>query len=500
MGDLADGAGAGGAGPGRRVPVVLEAFSSLQSLLLSAKGHDEFLGEVARLATAVGDPPASCGITTRRDGRPLTLASSDAVAQRVDEVQYGAGDGPCLQSLQTGAVIDVPDLRDETRWPGYREHALAQGVLSSLSLPLSVNGQTIGALNLYGFRPRAFSGSRREHAEVFARQASTAIMLMLRQAEFAETSAELERALVSRSVIDQATGVLMAQQQCTAEEAFALLRTHSQNNNRKLRDVAADIITRLTGHAPVPPRAFQRRDADQLDQLEQLDHLNPPAATESHNSITSLPWLHERRPALVQLPLAGTQPETTLDLARFALSECFMTSTPPSNDAPPRAVRRSDGDGEHVTGDAQHPDHDGALEQGDLAAPQFLTSAELDGHHGRDAEMWRMRQELAGLQAAMASRATIEQAKGVLIGRYHCSEEIAFGILARWSQRRNIKLRVIAQAVIDHYQSGRGDTEAELGHWIHRQLAESLARILSTSARTSAGPSFEPTSGQGSSR
>jgi AmiR/NasT family two-component response regulator len=59
-------------------------------------------------------------------------------------------------------------------------------------------------------------------------------------------------------VIDQALGILMAQQRCSADEAFALLRTHSQNNNRKLRDVAADLITRVTGQPPVLGRGFER--------------------------------------------------------------------------------------------------------------------------------------------------------------------------------------------------------------------------------------------------
>jgi AmiR/NasT family two-component response regulator len=80
----------------------------------------------------------------------------------------------------------------------------------------------------------------------------------MRFAKQAEVSEQLEQALSSRTVIDQAIGVIMGQQRCDAETAFALLRTHSQNNNLKLRDVAGDLITRLTGQAPTERRGFTR--------------------------------------------------------------------------------------------------------------------------------------------------------------------------------------------------------------------------------------------------
>ena len=128
-------------------PDLLTAFAALQSLLLDSPNLAGFLGDVARLAAGVV-PCASCGITVRRDGQPLTVASSDKWAEQVDEVQYGAGEGPCLDTLHTGAVIDVPDLAADGRWDGYRQHALEHGVRSSVSIPLAVGSATVGALNL----------------------------------------------------------------------------------------------------------------------------------------------------------------------------------------------------------------------------------------------------------------------------------------------------------------------------------------------------------------
>ena len=239
------------------------SLDNLHSLLLSAPTVEEFLAQLARLAARVVEPPASCGILTRYDGAPRTIATSDERAALIDQQQYSNGDGPCLESLRTGQVVEVEDQRTDDRWGGYQEGATALGVKCSLSLPLTVDGQTTGAMNLYGYdRPHAFSASEKQSALTFAAQASTALTLALRFARQSEVTEQLEAALASRSVIDQAIGVLMAQQRCDAGTAFTLLRKHSQNNNRKLRDVAAELITRVSGRPPVQGQAFQRGSDD----------------------------------------------------------------------------------------------------------------------------------------------------------------------------------------------------------------------------------------------
>ena len=230
---------------------IIAATSALLTLLLSTSSVEAFMSELATLAADVIVPPASCGITARTNGHATTVATSDIRASQVDEVQYGANEGPCLESLNTGAVIDVPDLLADTRWPHYRPHALQHGVRSSLSIPITVGETTLGALNLYGFTERAFPAAARAHVETFASQAATALALVMRNIEQEERSGQLERALTSRSTIDRAIGLLMGQQKCTPDEAFQLLRTHSQNNNIKLRDVAAGILERNTGPAHI---------------------------------------------------------------------------------------------------------------------------------------------------------------------------------------------------------------------------------------------------------
>lgn len=238
------------------LPDLLHAFSALQLLVVSAPGVEGFLTELAGLAARVVEPAGSCGISLRRDNSPLTIASSDPRAEAVDQAQYDSGAGPCLDSLASATLVDVPDLGAETRWPGFRRRALELGVRSCLALPLTDGADVLGALNLYGERPRAFDAAAAARARTFAAQAATALVVVVRTAAQAEQSAQLERALVSRTEIDQALGILMGQQRCTADEAFALLRRHSQNNNRKLREVAVDLITRVTGKPPVPISGF----------------------------------------------------------------------------------------------------------------------------------------------------------------------------------------------------------------------------------------------------
>ena len=126
-------------------------FERLQRLLLDSGDIARFLVELAQVATTVVAPPASCGITLRYEHGLMTVGSSDGRAEMLDETQYRNGGGPCVQSVRTGQVIDVPDTLVEERWPVYIADAVKAGLRCSLSLPLTINGDTFGAMNVYGF-------------------------------------------------------------------------------------------------------------------------------------------------------------------------------------------------------------------------------------------------------------------------------------------------------------------------------------------------------------
>jgi GAF domain-containing protein len=232
------------------------AAAELQELLLATEDITGFLDQLVTLAAKVLPGDLFCGITMRRGRGAMTVASSDARASQVDEIQYGHNEGPCLHSMRTGQVVVIDDLASDDRWGGYQMPALGHGVRSSLSLPLHTDGQTIGALNIYATQPRVFGPQEQLIAGRFADEASRALALAVRIAERTEMSEHLQNALASRAVIDQALGIIMGQNRCTADEAFEVLRTISQNRNVKLRDIAAEMITAVSGRPPTDQARF----------------------------------------------------------------------------------------------------------------------------------------------------------------------------------------------------------------------------------------------------
>jgi GAF domain-containing protein len=225
-----------------------QVYERLQGLLLAAPDVQSFLAELARMATTVVDSPISCGITLRYEGTLLTVGSSDARAELLDEAQYHHDVGPCLEAIRTGLVVDSGDSSIEPRWPSYTRSAMQAGLRCSLSIPITAGAETFGALNLYGFeRPHLFQAPQRETLQVFAAQAAYTLRLASRRITDTAVMAEMEDALRSRTVIDQALGVTMAQRHCTADQAFEHLRRESAAAGRRITEVAEELLARTSG-------------------------------------------------------------------------------------------------------------------------------------------------------------------------------------------------------------------------------------------------------------
>ncbi len=216
------------------------AVSGLSHLVVPNEELDATLQRVADLACQEVDGCDMAGITLLRDGVAVTAVFTDPEAPEIDTAQYESGSGPCLEAFRTGVVLQIEDTATEPRWPQFCKQAAAHGVQSTMSLPLVVGDTALGALNLYSKQPRGFS--EQATALVFAAQA--AVVLANSQAYWAahHLSGQLEVALTSRAAIEQAKGILMATRRCNADEAFEILRTQSNTTNRKLRDVAGDVI------------------------------------------------------------------------------------------------------------------------------------------------------------------------------------------------------------------------------------------------------------------
>jgi GAF domain-containing protein len=215
--------------------------SDLARLLFSNQNRDATLQAIAEMAQQNLPGCIAASVTVSDDRKMHTAVSSADLALFVDERQYEARRGPCLDAIRDRGAVKVDDYAVDERWPEVTGRAHEAGVNSSLSLPLMAGDNGIGALNLYGGVVRAFDGYE-ERAGAFADTAAVTVANALAFHRAAELSTQLAEGLESRDVIGQAKGMLMAREQIGADRAFDRLKEMSQHQNRKLRDVAADLV------------------------------------------------------------------------------------------------------------------------------------------------------------------------------------------------------------------------------------------------------------------
>jgi GAF domain-containing protein len=222
---------------------------SLNQLMVNEESFEDTLRRVAYLACKSPIGADTAGVTVQRDAGPTTPAFYGDAALQLDRAQYASDHGPCLSAYRTGESVRVDAIAAEaSRWPEYAAQAAKHGIQSSLSLPLTVNGQVVGALNLYSKSLAPFTEQGVELAHSFAQQAAVAVAnaeLFWRTHALTEN---LQVALERRDEIGQAKGILIATRNIAADEAFDLLRRTSQSLNIKVRDVVDHVLR--TGKLP----------------------------------------------------------------------------------------------------------------------------------------------------------------------------------------------------------------------------------------------------------
>ena len=185
---------------------------------------------------------ASISLVTGRHGIDSRAASSD-LPRRVDALQNDTGQGPCLDASYEDLVVSVPDLSTDRRWPAFSKAAFDAGARSMLSFPLFVNGDRLGALNLFGKDVGVFDAESERIGAMVAAHAAVALA-------GSQQVSQLVRALDTRDLIGQAKGILMERYKITAQEAFLLLSRASSDMNVKLREVAEDLTVSGEMHTP----------------------------------------------------------------------------------------------------------------------------------------------------------------------------------------------------------------------------------------------------------
>lgn len=221
-----------------RPDAVARVIESLTGPEVHGRDVTDLLQRIADLAKAVVADCDSAGVTALQDGTPFSSAWTDERTLAVDRDQYDVDEGPCLHAARAQVVVRVTVSESMQAWPEFTRAAVADGVRAFLACPLQVDGLGLGALNLYSRALDGFSDEDEALALLISRIGTGLIAGQLQHHRSATLISQLEEAIASRAVIEQAKGAVAVVRQISADDAFAVLRRASQDRNVKLREVA----------------------------------------------------------------------------------------------------------------------------------------------------------------------------------------------------------------------------------------------------------------------
>jgi len=217
----------------------LEALVAAARQLQAVGTPNDLLRQVVEMAVATVDGCRYAGVSVDHGGRVSSPVVSDPSVLEIDALQYEINTGPCLHAMRGPDVfVEAPDLEHDSRFVPFGQEAAKSGCRAVLAHRLYVDRETLGSLNFYASSVSAFSDADRQRSIVLSAMASLAMNVVRLQVD----GEGLREAVQSRDVIGQAKGMLMERGQVSADEAFALLRQRSQSENRKLRDVAQQLV------------------------------------------------------------------------------------------------------------------------------------------------------------------------------------------------------------------------------------------------------------------
>ena len=227
-----------------------ENFELLHDLVAEMDDIRGLLDGVADMAAAAMTRAAGtkieCAVTLHQRKRPPTIAGSDDEAILLDGYEQRLGDGPCTEALQSGEpeLLDTPS---DARWPAFRRELAGTSFNSVLGVPLDLGDNASTALNFFATEAGVFTEEASRDARQFAVVAGRALRLGLTIPRAELKAEDLTAAMTHRTAIDMALGIIMAQNRCTAEEAFNILRGASSTRNEILHSVARAVVTGLGG-------------------------------------------------------------------------------------------------------------------------------------------------------------------------------------------------------------------------------------------------------------
>ena len=230
--------------PTREPPGELtRTFAEIARMLLDADTVDQTLERVVNLAVETVEGCDYAGVSmVHRGGEITTPVASNKIVATCDALQYEFGEGPCVSAIWKHQTFESEDLGEERRWPQWSPRAVELGAASLVSFRLFVKEDTLGALNLYAGRPRAFDDVDRETGLIFASHAAVALSGAQKQARFN-----------AAIVVAKAMGMLMERGSMSSEQALNVLRRAAERMNLKLQEVAEKVVGRKEPGGPDRP-------------------------------------------------------------------------------------------------------------------------------------------------------------------------------------------------------------------------------------------------------
>jgi GAF domain-containing protein len=218
-----------------------ERIANVAELVLSDDDSPGPLRQLTDLSLELIPGSSGAGVVAAGDSS-WSYAESDDGVGGLHQLQMQTGDGPVAETLRFGEARRIDDAGAETRWPEVCAAMAAAGLRSCLALPLRTDRRPGAALALYSRKADAFAGSDHDIALLFAAQGGVAVRNALLYSNCRKLVANLHVALESRAVIEQAKGILVADLGYSPEDAFKRLSVMSQNTNRKVKDIATDLV------------------------------------------------------------------------------------------------------------------------------------------------------------------------------------------------------------------------------------------------------------------
>ncbi|NUR97677.1 MAG: GAF and ANTAR domain-containing protein [Kribbellaceae bacterium] len=219
-----------------------QRFAEIVTELHSTTGISHTADAVAEFAVTATGCHAAGILLVRPGGQVETVAATNSIVQKADDLQIELEQGPCMAALRADEAFEVRDTLTDEQWPEWSRDVALLGLRSVLGIALEVGDSTLGALNLYQTRPEGFDSSDVEVASILARHAAIAIA-------DARRVTELREAVDTRTVIGLAQGILMERYSLDADRAFELLEGYSQASDTELHDLADNIVK----HRRLPP-------------------------------------------------------------------------------------------------------------------------------------------------------------------------------------------------------------------------------------------------------